>query len=50
MLLELNLESVLYGAAGILDFVNQPNAHSLNDYEILEIISDNLLNAFNINE
>ena len=48
VLLELNLESVLYGEAGILDFVNQSNAHSLNDYEILEIISDNLLNAFNI--
>ena len=50
MLLELNLESVLYGEAGILDFVYEPNAHSLNDYEILEIISDNLLNAFNIIE
>ena len=34
----------LYGEAGIIDFVNEPNAHSLNDYEILEIISDNLLN------
>ena len=50
VLLELNLESVLYGEAGILDFVYEPNAHSLNDYEILEIISDNLLNAFNIIE
>jgi len=50
VLLELNLESVLYGDAGIIDFVNEPNAHSLNDYEILEIISDNLLKAFNINE
>ena len=50
LLLELNLESVFYGEAGIIDFVNEPNAHSLNDYEILEIISDNLLNSFNINE
>lgn len=50
MLLELNLDSVLYGESGILDFVNEPNAHSQNDYEILEIISDNLLNAFNIYE
>ena len=50
VLLELNLESVLYGEAGILDFVTEPNAHSLNDHQILEIISDNLLNAFNINE
>ena len=50
VLLELNLESVLNGEAGILDFVNEPNAHSLNDYEILEIISNNLLNAFNMKD
>ena len=50
LLLELNLDYVLNGESGILDFVIEPNAHSLNDYEILEIISDNLLNAFNINE
>tara|TARA_B100000900_G_C20511616_1_gene688263 strand:- start:358 stop:1104 length:747 start_codon:yes stop_codon:yes gene_type:complete len=48
VLLELNLESVLYGEAGIIDFVIEPNAHSLNDYETLEIISNNLLNAFTI--
>ena len=36
------------GEAGIVDFVNESNAHSINDYEILEIISDNLLNAFTI--
>tara|TARA_B100000287_G_scaffold434137_1_gene497759 strand:- start:1114 stop:1860 length:747 start_codon:yes stop_codon:yes gene_type:complete len=50
ILLELNLDSVLYGEAGIVDFVTEPNAHSLNDYEILEIISNNLLNAFTIND
>ena len=50
LLLELNFESVLYGEGGIVDFVIEPNAHSLNDYEILEIISNNLLNAFTIND
>ena len=48
--LELNLESVLYGEAGIVDFVSAPFSHSENNYEIVEIISDNLVNAFNINE
>ena len=48
--LELNLESVIYGEAGIVDFVSTPFSHSENNYEIVEIISDNLLNAFNINE
>ncbi len=50
VLLELNLDSVLNGEAGIVDFVIEPNAHSLNDYELLEIISNNLLNAFTFND
>ena len=48
--LELNLESVLYGEAGIIDFVSAPFSHSENNYEIVEIISNNLLNAFTIND
>ena len=50
ILLEFNLESVVYGEAGIVDFVSAPFSHSENNYEIVEIISDNLLNAFKINE
>tara|TARA_Y100000589_G_scaffold21999_1_gene18339 strand:- start:2409 stop:3152 length:744 start_codon:yes stop_codon:yes gene_type:complete len=48
--LELNLESILYGEAGIIDFVSEPFSHTENNYEIVEIISDNLLNAFTIND
>ena len=50
ILLEFNLESVLYGEAGIVDFVSAPFSHSENNYEIVEIISNNLLNAFTIND
>lgn len=50
VLLELNLESVLNGEAGVIDFVSEPFSHSENDYEILEIISNNLVNAFTIND
>ena len=50
VLLELNLESVLHGEAGIIDFVSEPFSHSENDYEILETISNNLVNAFTIND
>ena len=50
MLLELNLESVLHGDAGVIDFVSDPFSHSENDYEILETISNNLVNAFTIND
>ena len=32
------------------DFVSEPFSHSENDYEILETISNNLLNAFTIND
>ena len=48
--LELNLESVLYGEAGIIDLVIAPFSHSENNYEIVEIISNNLLNAFTIKD
>lgn len=50
VLLELNLESVLNGEAGVIDFVSEPFSHSENDYEILETISNNLVNAFTIND
>tara|TARA_Y100000385_G_scaffold259290_1_gene287963 strand:- start:775 stop:1476 length:702 start_codon:yes stop_codon:yes gene_type:complete len=50
VLLELNLESVLNGDAGVIDFVSEPFSHSENDYEILETISNNLVNAFTIND
>ena len=50
LLLELNLESVLHGEAGVIDFVSEPFSHSENDYEILETISNNLVNAFTIND
>lgn len=50
LLLELNLESVLHGDAGVIDFVSEPFSHSENDYEILETISNNLVNAFTIND
>ena len=47
--LEMNLETILYGEAGIVDFVTTPFSHSENNYEIVEIISNNLMDAFNIN-
>ena len=50
LLLELNLESVLHGEVGVIDFVSEPFSHSENDYEILETISNNLVNAFTIND
>jgi hypothetical protein len=49
VLLQMDLAQVLNGDAGIVDFVDQPFSHSESDFEIVETISNNLLNAFTVN-
>ena len=50
VLVEMDLAQVINGDAGLVDFVNEPFSHSDNDFEIVERISNNLLNAFSVNE
>lgn len=49
-LLEMDLAQVINGDAGVIDFVDEPFSHSETEFEIVERISDNLLNAFSVNE
>ena len=35
---------------GIVDFVDQPFSHAVNNYELVEVISNNLLDAFTVYE
>lgn len=48
--LEMDLAQVMNGDAGLVDFVDEPFSHSETDFEIVERISNNLLNAFSVNE
>ncbi|MAJ98898.1 MAG: hypothetical protein CMD07_06515 [Flavobacteriales bacterium] len=46
--LELDLLKVFNGEYGSIDFVNQSFSHSESEFEIVEIISNNLIDAFTI--
>lgn len=50
LVLQLNLASVVNGSSGIVDFVDQPFSHAVNNYELVEVISNNLLDAFTVYE
>lgn len=47
--IEFDLNKLVNGASGTIDFVEQSAAHSELDIEIFQTLSDNLLNAFTLN-
>lgn len=48
--LQMDLAKVLSGHAGRVDFVEDPFSHSEDDIEMIQILSNNLTNAFTVNE
>jgi len=50
LVLQFDLGTAVNGDAGLIDFVQESFSHSETDFEIVEIISSNLVNAFSINQ
>lgn len=48
LVLQMNLAFIFNGTSGIVDFVDQPFSHAVNNYELVEVISNNLLDAFTV--
>ena len=49
LILEFDLGTAINGDYGVVDFVDESFSHSESDFEIVERISNNLVNAFSIN-
>jgi hypothetical protein len=46
--LEMDLAKVINGSAGNIDLIEESFSHSIENFEIVETLSDNLLNSFSI--
>ena len=50
LVLEFDLGTAINGDFGVVDFVDESFSHSESDFEIVERMSNNLVNAFSINQ
>ena len=50
LILEFDLGTAINGDSGVIDFVDESFSHSESDFEIVERITNNLVNAFSINQ
>jgi len=50
LVLEFDLGTAVNGDAGVIDFVEESFSHSESEFEIVERISNNLVNAFSIHQ
>jgi len=50
LILEFDLGTAINGDSGVIDFVDESFSHSESDFEIVERISNNLVNSFSINQ